>query len=183
MARLAASTDPKKDTKLADASARFAGTMSSLRKDLTAITDRQAAIRVALAIDTKADVYQKVFAQGALHGRPNVRLALLSLDQVSVQALEVLVMKQDNGSNVLPEAELSSTVGSHIDTFAAHVAAAPNEPTAARAEIAVAEAKALWVTGDFQAAVRKVIEGADLAALPGDATSTPVSATGTSQTK
>lgn len=184
MSRLAAGVDPNKDEKLAEVSARFAASMATLRANLADLQDHgddRAALRIALMVDRKSDDYQKVFAQNTLHGRPNVRLALLSLDQASVAALELMVEKRTAGSNVLPEAQLTSTVGKHIDTVIAHASANQSADVTARVEIAVAEAKAFLSNGDFQAAVRKVIEGADIvnnATSTASATDT-VSATGT----
>lgn len=191
MSRIAAGTDSAKDQKLAEVSGRFAGTMSQLRADLVDLQahgDDRAALRVALDVDRKSDEFQKVFAQSTLRDRPNVRLALLSLDQVAVQALEVMVEKRTIGSNVLPEAQLTSVVGQRIDTFAAHVAAGQDAAVTAKAVIAVAEAKAFLSNGDFQAAVRRVIEGTDLvtnaqnADATASATGTPAEATSTKPT-
>ncbi len=179
MARLAASTDPQKDEKLARASSLFSDAMSGLRSDLNALRsggDSEAAVRTALLIDTKTEEYQQTFNQSMLRGRPALRLALLGLDQTSVGALEILVEKQSQSPHVLPEAELTSTVGNNIDAFASHVADAEGQLIADKqtppssllltiqAKQAAEEAKTLWAGGDFQAAVRKVMEGTDLAA-------------------
>jgi hypothetical protein len=177
MLRLAASTDARKEEKIAKVSAMFSATMSAVRKDMVALRgdrDAAAAIRVALLVDAKTDEYQKLFKSGAYVGRPTFRLALLSLDQVSVDALEVLVEKQSASPDVLPEAQLTSNVGKRIETFASHVAVTEDRLIAdntsasasllltAKAREAVEEAKSLFSQGDFKAAVRKVSEGASL---------------------
>lgn len=176
MSRLAAGTDPEKEDKIARVSGLFSREMSAIHKDLIALQaekDAGTAVRVALAVDAKADEYQKMFKQGVFLDRPSFRLALLSLDQVAVGALEILVEKQSAASDVLPEARLSSAVGKKIDAFASHVAvtegsliagtdAAAGLLLTARAKVAVEEAKSLLEQGDFKAAVRKVSEGAAL---------------------
>ena len=177
MLRLAASSGDKKEEKIAKVSAMFSMAMASIRKDLADLQDDRdasAAIRIALLVDAKADEYQKLFKTGAYIGRPTFRLALLSLDQVSVEALEVLVEKQSASPDVLPEAQLTSNVGKRIETFASHVAVTEGRLIAdktsapssllltAKAREAVEEAKTLLSQGDFKAAVRKVSEGADL---------------------
>lgn len=193
MLRLAASTDGKKEEKIAKVSAMFSATMLSIRKDLAALqTDRDAAVavRTALLVDAKADEYQKLFKSGAYIGRPTFRLALLSLDQVSVDALEVLVEKQSSSPDVLPEAQLTSNVGKRIETFADHVAVTENRliadktsaPTSllltAKAREAVEEAKTLLSQGDFKAAVRKVSEGASFVTEAESAKTTEETAAG-----
>lgn len=176
MARLAASADPKKEEKIARVSSLFSKEMSAIRKDLIALQqeeDVEAAVRVALAVDAKADEYQKLFKQGMFLGRPSFRLALLSLDQAAVSALEILVEKHSAVSDVLPEARLGAAVGKKIESFASRVAVtegsliAENDDASgllltARAKAAVEEAKSLLEQGDFRAAVRKVGEGAAL---------------------
>lgn len=166
MARLAASVDPKKEDKITRVSGLFSAEMSSIRKDLSdlqAAADADEAVLVALRVDAKADEYHKLFKQGSFLGRTSFRLALLSLDQVSVKALEILVEKRAIASNVLPEAQLTSAVGKKIETLASHVAATMEGPAATKAKEAVEEAKVLLSQGDFKAAVRKVSESADLA--------------------
>ena len=187
MVRIAASTDTAKDEKLSRVAALFTSTMSEVRADLVALKsdDGDDAMKVALLVDSRADSYQQRFAQGNLAGRQNLRLALLSLDQASVSALELLVDKSRLASNALPEAQLTSVLGRNIETVASHVAAAPDTPAAIKAGAAVQEARELLTAGDFQAAVRKVVEGANLVSQSADstviATSTPeTSATSTS---
>ncbi len=179
MVRLAVSADVNKEERIAKVSAEFSGTMASVRKDLADLqknSDAAEAIRVALHVDAKADEYQQLFKNGTYASRPTFRLALLSLDQVSVDALEVLVEKQSLSQDVLVTAQLTSNVGRRIETFANHVAATegnlsnnddPASPSlllTAKAREAVEEAKTYLSQGDFRAAVRKVGESADLVA-------------------
>lgn len=196
MARLSASADPEKETKIARAAALFSNEMSSVRRDLAALQSGRnpdAAVRIAMQVESRTDRYQALFQHGLLTDRPTLRMALLSLDEVSVKALEILVDRQGLASNTLPEAQLTSAVGQRIDSFAAHVAAAednlggkgagsPGSILTDRARAAVAEAKQLLSQGDFRAAVRKVSESADLVsqaqgaerkAAPASATNTP----------
>lgn len=179
MVRLAVSADDNKEDKIGKISAMFSGTMSLVRKDLSDLRahgDATEAVRIALRVDAKADEYQHLFKAGTYASRPAFRLALLSLDQVSVDALEVLVEKQNASPDVLLAAQLTSNVGKRIETFAGHVAvtegnliadenAAPQSLLlAAKAKEAVEEAKELLEQGDFRAAVRKVGESASLVA-------------------
>lgn len=176
MARLSASAEPGKEAKIAKVAALFSDEMNGIRKDLSDLQkeeDADTVVRVAMRVDAKADEYQALFKSGLSVGRPTLRMALLNLDQVSVKALEILVEKQSIAANVLPEAELTSSVGKRIDSFAAHVAAAQDNYNGdafapqsllltAKAKVAVEEAKQLLEQGDFRAAVRKVSESADL---------------------
>lgn len=176
MARLAAASDPKKEEKIAEVSGLFSQEMSAIRKDLMALQgeeDVEDAVRVALAVNLKADEYQSLFKQEQFLGRPAFRLALLSLDQTAVGALEILIEKQGSNPDSLPEAQLSSAVGKKIDAFASHVAVtegsliAENDASAgllltARAKEAVEEAKVFLEQGNFKAAVMKMSEGAAL---------------------
>jgi hypothetical protein len=159
--------------------------MSEVRADLTALKtgDSDEALKVALLVDSRADSYQQRFAQANLAGRQNLRLALASLDQASVSALELLVDKSGLAMNTLPEAQLTSTLGRNIATVASHVAATPDTPNAIQANQAVQEAKAFLSAGDFKAAVLKVALGTNLMnqSTGSTATNTPVtSATTTS---
>ncbi len=176
LARLSATAGPGKESKMAKVAGLFSDEMAEIRKDLADLQnekDPDVAVRVAMKVDAKADEYQALFKSGLSVGRPTLRLALLNLDQVSVKALEIIVEKQSVAANVLPEAELSSSVGKRIDSFAAHVAVAQDSLDAetsapqsllltAKAKVAVEEAKQLLSQGDFRAAVRKVSESADL---------------------
>ena len=177
MARLTSSPDYdfEKEAKLERVAALFSDEMNAIRKELSDLQDEKdasEAISVALRVEAKADEYQTIFKHGLFTGRPSFRIALLNLDQVSVKALEILVEKQSQASDVLPEAQLSSAVGRKIDTFAAHVATtqdrltqgvgAPSQLLTVKAQAAVDEAKQLLSQGDFRAAVKKVSEGADL---------------------
>lgn len=177
MARLSSSADPNKEEKLAQVAALFSDEMTAVREGLDAIQaedDAEGAVQVAMRIEAKTDEYQALFKHSLFTGRPTLRMALLSLDQVSVKALEILVEKQSLASNVLPEAQLSSAVNKRIDSFSAHVAVAENRLGAdtpadspsllltTKARAAVEAAKELLSQGDFQAAVRKVSEGAEL---------------------
>lgn len=198
MARLASSADPGRDAAIERVADRFSDEMNAIRKELADLDegdDADEAVRVALRVEAKSDEYQAIFRHGLFTGRPSFRMALLNLDQVSVKALEILVAKQSLASNVLPEAQLTSAVGRKIDTFAAHVAvtqdsltagaASPSLLLAVRAKEAVDEAKELLAQGDFQAAVRKVSESADLVTEAETADKNPqpdASATGTEQT-
>jgi hypothetical protein len=172
--------------------------MSSVRKDLADLHshgDAAEAVRIALHVDAKADEYQRLFKTGTYTSRPAFRLALLSLDQVSVDALEVLVEKQDASPDVLPAAQLTSNVGKRIEAFAGHVAATEGDLIAdgnaapqslllaAKAKEAVEEAKSLLEQGDFRAAVRTVEESANLVAEAEAGKSAPAeSATTTPET-
>jgi len=182
MVRIAASTDTAKDEKLSQVAALFTTTMSEVRADLVALKsgDSAEALKVALLVDSRADSYQQRFAQGNLAGRQNLRLALLSLDQASVSALETLVDKSSLASNTLPEAQLTSVLGRNIEAVASHVAAAPDAPNAIKAGAAVQEARALLTAGDFQAAVLKVALGTSLMNQPADTTVTATSTSATS---
>ena len=199
MIRLAVSTDAKKEEHIAKVSVEFSGTMSSIRKDLADLqkhSDTSEAVRVALHVDAKADEYQQLFKNGTYASRPTFRLALLSLDQVAVDALEVLVEKQSQNQDVYLTTQLTSNVGKRIETFANHVAATEgnlssgDDPTSAgrlltaKAKEAVEEAKTLLSQGDFKAAVRKVGESADLVAEAESAgqASAESAATSTSET-
>jgi hypothetical protein len=185
MVRIAASTDTAKDEQLSRVAALFTTTMSEVRADLTALKsgDGDDAMKVALMVDSRADSYQQRFAQGNLAGRQNLRLALLSLDQASVSALELLVNNKSSlASNTLPEAQLTSVLGRNIEAVASHVAAAPDAPNAIQANQAVQEAKALLTAGYFQAAVRKVVEGANLVSQSTDSTAMATSTPETSAT-
>ena len=186
MARLSASADPEKDAKIARVSALFSDEMGAVRKDLAALQqdkDADAAVRIAMQVESKSDEYQTYFQRGLLVGRPTLRMALLSLDEVSVKALEILVEKQNLASNVLPEATLTSAVGKKIDTFAAHVAVAedslpqdagsPSMLLTTKARDAVEQAKQLLSQGDFRAAVLKVSEGTDLVSQAENASKNP----------
>ncbi len=176
LARLSASAGPNKEARMTEVANLFSDEMADIRKDLADLQnekDPDVALKVAMKVDAKADEYQALFKSGLSVGRPTLRLALLNLDQVSVKALEIIVEKQSFAANVLPEAELTSSVGKRIDSFAAHVAVAQdslNSQSAApqsllltaKAKVAVEEAKQLLSQGDFRAAVRKVSESADL---------------------
>jgi hypothetical protein len=176
MARLSASVDADKDAKIARVAALFSNEMTAVSKDLDELQknkDPGTVIKLAIQIESKSDEYQALFQHGMLAGRPTIRMALLSLDEVSVKALEILVEKRSFAANTLPEAQLTSAVGKKIDNFAAHVAVAEDnlnpEDTASpsmllttKARAAVEEAKQLLSQGDFRAAVRKVSEGTDL---------------------
>lgn len=175
MFRVSSMIDPSKEDRIARLSGLFTEQMHAVRAELSSYAqseDADTAIRVALATDAKADEYRRLFTGGTLLGRPALRMALISLDQASVTALEILVGKQAIASNVLPEAQLTSTVGKRIEAFEAHVAAAAADEDApipskkrilaARAKEAVDEARDLLTQGDFKAAVLKVSEGAEL---------------------
>lgn len=199
MARLSASAEPDKEAKIAKVAALFSDEMNSIRKDLSDLQkeeDNDEIVRVAVRVDAKADEYQALFKSGLSVGRPTLRMALLNLDQVSVKALEILVEKQSLASNVLPEAQLTSSVGKRIDSFAAHVAAAQDNYNGetfapqsllltAKARVAVEEAKELLSQGDFRAAVRKVSESAELVSeaetIKDEPVDTTVSSTETSE--
>ncbi len=199
MARLSASAEPDKEAKIAKVAALFSDEMNSIRKDLSDLqkeVDNDEIVRVAVRVDAKADEYQALFKSGLSVGRPTLRMALLNLDQVSVKALEILVEKQSLASNVLPEAQLTSSVGKRIDSFAAHVAAAQDNYNGetfapqsllltAKARVAVEEAKELLSQGDFRAAVRKVSESAELVSeaetIKDEPVDTTVSSTETSE--
>lgn len=187
LARLSASADPNKDAKIARVAALFSSEMTDVRKDLTDLQEEKnpdLAVKIAMQVEAKSDEYQDLFQHGLLVGRPTLRMALLSLDEVSVKALEILVEKQNLASNVLPEATLSSAVGKKIDTFAAHVAvtedslgskdaASPSMLLTTKARAAVEEAKQLLSQGDFRAAVLKVSEGTDLVSQAESASKEP----------
>lgn len=187
MARLSASVDIDKDAKISRVAALFSNEMTGVRKYLTEFQhekDADAAVRIAMQVESKADEYQARFQRGLLVGRPTIRMALLSLDEVSVKALEILVEKQNLASNVLPDAQLTSAVGKKIDNFAAHVAVTEDSLSGkgdiarsmlltTQAKAAVEEAKQLLSQGDFRAAVRKVSEGTDLVSQAEDASKTP----------
>lgn len=187
MARLSASADPDKDAKISRVAGLFSNEMGAVRKDLADLQQQQdadAAVKVALQVESKSDEYQALFQRGLLVGRPTLRMALLSLDEVSVKALEILVEKQSVASNVLPEAQLTSAVAKKIDTFSAHVAvtedsltpenaASPSMLLTNKARAAVEEAKQLLSQGDFRAAVLKVSEGTDLVTQAEDASKNP----------
>jgi len=161
MARLAAGTTSKKEEKLALVADHFSTTMAELRADLVklgASDDAAAAVRVALRVDAAADGYLRLFHRNGLYERPNLRFAVLSLDQASVSALELLVEKRDADPEALPEARLTSAVGKSIETFASHVANKGDGPSVLKAKEKVDEAKELLSAGDFKAAVRKVAE-------------------------
>lgn len=175
MARLSSSPDLHKEEKIERVAGLFSDEMNAIRKELSDLQDEEdaeEAVRIALRVEAKVDEYQKVFKHGLFVGRPSFRMALLNLDQVSVKALEILVEKQSLASNVLPEAQLSASVGRKIDAFAVHVAttqdallggaASPSQLLTVKAQEAVDEAKNLLEQGDFRAAMRKVSEGADL---------------------
>jgi hypothetical protein len=175
MARLSSSPDLHKEEKIERVAGLFSDEMNAIRKELTDLQedeDAEEAVRIALRVEAKADEYHKIFRHGLFTGRPSFRMALLNLDQVSVKALEILVEKQSLASNVLPEAQLSASVGRKIDAFAVHVAttrdallggtASPSQLLTVKAQEAVDEAKSLLEQGDFRAAMRKVSEGADL---------------------
>jgi len=175
MARLAASASPEKEEKIQRVANLFSDEMNAIRKDLADLQDEKdadEAIRIALRVEAKVDEYQAIFRHGLFTGRPSFRMALLNLDQVSVKALEILLEKQSLASSVLPEAQLSASVGRKIDSFSAHVAttqdaltggaASPSQLLTIKAQEAVDEAKSLLSQGDFRAAMRKVSEGADL---------------------
>ncbi len=175
IARLSTSSGSDKEAKIAKAASLFSDEMIGIRQDLAELQtegNADVAVKVAMQVDAKTDAYQDLFKNGLLVGRPALRLALLNLDQVSVKALEILVEKQSLAANVLPEAELTSSVGKRIDTFAAHVAVAQDSLGAkttsqsllltTKAKQAVEEAKQLLSQGDFRAAVLKVNESADL---------------------
>ena len=183
MVRLEASADPEKETKVSRVAALFSSEMNEVRKDMAKLQqgkDADASVKVAMQVESKTDEYQALFQHGLIVGRPTLRMALLSLDEVSVKALEILVEKQSLASNVLPEAQLTSAVGRKIETFAAHVAVTEDSLNAkavgsqsllltTQAKAAVEEAKQLLSQGDFQAAVRKVSEGTDLVTQAEDA--------------
>lgn len=176
MARIADGIDAKKNEKLDRVAALFTATMTQLRADLMTLRAEgdEEAIKVALLVDSRVDGYQKRFAQADLFDRSNLRLALLSLDQTSISALELIVDKSGLASNALPEAQLSSKVGRNIEAIASRAAAAPETPAVIKANAAVQEAKALLSAGDFKAAVLKVVEGANLVSQAASATTTPV---------
>jgi hypothetical protein len=176
MARLSTSADPDKDAKIQRVAALFSGEMNGIGADLDKLRqakDTDLSVRVAMQVESKSDAYQNLFQNDLSLGRPTLRLALLSLDEASVKALEILVESRNLASAGLPEAELTSVVGRKIDTFAAHVAVTEDGLTSkgadsqsviltTKAKAAVAEAKQLLSQGDFKAAVLKVSEGADL---------------------
>lgn len=175
MVRLAGSGDFMKEEKMAALSGRFSEQMAAVHEDLDTLPadDAEGAVLLALSVDAKAEEYQKLFKEKSLIERPAMRLALLSLDQVSVKALELLVEGQANTPNALPEAQLTANVEKSIETFASRVAltegdfggvAVPESRIALteKAKTAVEEAKELFSQGDFKAAVRKVIEGTEL---------------------
>lgn len=176
MVRVAGSSDFMKEDKLAALSGRFSDQLAFVRKDLNglqSVDGTEETVLLALRVDTKADEYQKLFKEKSFVERPAMRLALLSLDQVSVKALELLVEGQANTVNSLPEAQLTANVEESIETFASRVAltegdfggiAVPESriQLTEKAKTAVEEAKELFSQGDFKAAVRKVIEGTEL---------------------
>lgn len=196
MARLSASVDADKDLKIARVAALFSNEMTDVRKGLADLQQAKSpdqAVKIAMQVETKADEYQDLFQQGLLVGRPTLRMALLSLDEVSVKALEILVEKQNLASNALPEATLSSAVGKKIDAFAAHVAVtedslpakdagSPSMLLTTKARAAVEEAKQLLSQGDFRAAVLKVGEGTDLVSQAENASKEPAPAPAASAT-
>ncbi len=199
LARLSASVGSGKEAKIAKVAGLFSDEMADIRKDLADLQnekDADVAVRVSMNVDAKADEYQALFKTGLSVGRPALRMALLNLDQVSVKALEILVEKQSVAANVLPEAQLTSSVGKRIDSFAAHVALAQDNLNSktfapqsllltAKAKEAVEEAKQLLSQGDFRAAVRKVSESADLVSeaeiAKNETPNTTVSSTDTSE--
>jgi len=176
MVRLAATSDFMKEENLVTLSGRFSEQLISVRSDLNNLesaSEVEETILLALRVDAKADEYQKLFKDKSFIERPVMRLALLSLDQVSVKALELLVEGQSNVLNTLPEAQLSANVEASIKTFASRIAytedgfsgvAVPESriKLTEQAKTVAQEAKDLFSQGDFKAAVRKVIEGTEL---------------------
>lgn len=184
MSRLAASTDPSKEQKIADASVMFSSAMEHVDAGLQSSSASPDALRLASLVDAKADEYQKAFSAIGLNGQPSLRVALLSLDRASVSALELIVEKRAEDSGVYTEAKLSAAVGQKIDTFASHVAADTSitAPASEQVRQAVAEAKTLLSNGDFKAAVLKVRESADLVSAAETQDNAASSASATTET-
>ena len=177
MAKLDSGSDYMKDENIASVAGMFSVHMNEIRNALSDAknsNDEEAAVLLALKVDAKADEYHELFSSITVTDAPAARLALLSLDQVSIKALELLIEKQNLASGSLPEAQLSANVEASINTFASRVASTEKSLggdasiadsrilLTERARTAVDEAKELFSQGDFKAAVRKVIEGTDL---------------------
>jgi hypothetical protein len=187
MVALAAGFDADKDEKMARVAGLFSEAMADIRSDLNDLKQKgndESAVRIALVIDAKTDEFQSIARSSNLYARPSFRLALSGIDQTSVRALEVLVEKYSAASNVLPEATLTSSVGKKIESLATSVSVT-DTVHASKAKAAAEEAKILLSQGDFKAAVRKVLEGTEIAndTAPEESTTSTESATATPETK
>ncbi len=178
VSKIAATEEPGKTGRLTIAVQHIRQDLGSVEQSLNDVSRKAeptVAAEVAKLVDRKSEEYSatlnKTDAQLSVPGQVAVKEAKVLVEDISVQAVAVLVQANANGG--YSSDELAAKVGQKIDSItgkanlvavdsSTSTEALPGAETANQAITALGEAKDLLNQQDFASALNKVIEGKEL---------------------
>ncbi|MEK9152854.1 MAG: DUF5667 domain-containing protein [Patescibacteria group bacterium] len=151
--------------------AAFSGEVSALENGLETLrsSDPEGVVEVAKLLERKFDVYQGMLRKAGQTLpstiKPSLAAAIDMVDGASIKAIAVIVEKHLAGDLKAPQNVLVTKFEDRLKEAEDKLSASDATPATAqktKAKAAIAEAKALLKKNDYQAALSKMVEVADL---------------------